>query len=86
MLQISDARVIGRRADKVILVVRSEKTTRDAAVAARHRLSEDGTEVLGTILNDWNPKHSTAGYYYGYSKGYYSTYQHYHGAEDVAKN
>ena len=81
MLQIPDARVIGRRADKVILVIRSEKTTREAAVAARQRFLEDGTEVLGTILNDWNPKHSTSGYY-GYSQGYYTTYAHYHSAEN----
>ncbi len=70
MLQIPDARVLGRIADKVILVVRAGKTTRDAAVAARQRFSEDGTKLLGTILNDWNPKHSTTGYY-GYYNGYY---------------
>src|SRR5216684_3972034 len=70
MLQIPDARVLGRIADKVILVVRAGKTTRDAAIAARQRFSEDGTKLLGTILNDWNPKHSTTGYY-GYYNGYY---------------
>ncbi len=70
MLQIPDARVLGRIADKVILVVRAGKTTRDAAISARQRFSEDGTKLLGTILNDWNPKHSTTGYY-GYYNGYY---------------
>jgi capsular exopolysaccharide synthesis family protein len=70
MLQISDARVLGRMVDRVILVVRSGKTTRDAAQAAYQRFSEDGTKVLGTILNDWNPKHSPNGYY-GYSNGHY---------------
>jgi len=73
MLQIPDARVLGRIADKVILVVRSGKTTRDAAIAARQRFSEDGTKLLGTILNDWNPKHSPDGYY-GYYNGYYRSY------------
>lgn len=70
MLQIPDARVIGRMVDRVIMVVRAGKTTRDAAVAARQRFSEDGTQMLGTILNDWNPKRSPNGYY-GYHSGYY---------------
>ena len=69
MLQMPDARVVGRMADAVVLVTRSGHTTRDAAVAASERLTEDGTRVLGTILNDWNPKKSPNGYY-GYSNGY----------------
>ena len=73
MLQIPDARVLGRMADGVILVVRAGQTTRDAAVAAGRRFSEDGTAVLGTILNDWDPKHSVNGYY-GYSNSYYRNY------------
>jgi Mrp family chromosome partitioning ATPase len=65
MLQMADARVLGRLADGVILVVRSAQTTRDAAAAAAQRLTEDGTRVLGTILNEWDPrKTSHAGYAY----------------------
>ena len=75
MLQIPDARVLGRMVDRVILVVRAGKTTRDAAMAARQRFFEDGTQMLGTVLNDWNPKRSPNGYYgyqnYGYKYGYY---------------
>lgn len=70
MLQIPDARVLGRMVDRVILVVRSGKTTRDAAQAMYQRFAEDGTKMLGTILNDWNPKHSPNGYY-GYYNGHY---------------
>jgi len=77
MLTIVDARVIARHCDGVVLVVRSGKTTRDAAVAAQSRLREDGVHVIGTIMNDWNPKRSPGGYYgyyngyHGYSKGKY---------------
>ncbi len=74
MLQIPDARVLGRMVDRVIMVVRAGKTTRDAAIAARQRFSEDGTQMLGTILNDWNPKRSPNGYY-GYQNGYYGGYK-----------
>jgi polysaccharide biosynthesis transport protein len=71
MLQIPDARVLGRMADAVVMVVRANKTTRDAAQAVRQRLAEDGTPLLGTILNDWNPKSSTSDHYGKYEK-YYS--------------
>ena len=67
MLQMPDARVFGRLADAVILVVRSAQTTRESAAAAAQRLTEDGTRVLGTILNEWDPrKASHAGYAHPY--------------------
>lgn len=77
MLQIPDARVVGRLVNGVILVVRAGQTTRDAALAARQRFQEDRTPMTGVILNNWNPKTSTNGYY-GYNSGYYyKSYQHY---------
>ena len=82
MLQIPDARVLARIAGGVIMVLRAGKTTRDAASAVRQRLQEDGTRILGTILNDWNPKHSPGGYY-GYSTGYYKSYKSYYSKPDV---
>jgi Mrp family chromosome partitioning ATPase len=69
MLQMPDARVLGRLADAVILVTRAGHTTRDAAIAANQHFAKDRTRVLGTILNDWNPKSSPGGYY-GYYKGH----------------
>lgn len=68
MLQMPDARVVGRLADAVVLVIRAGKTTRAEALAIRRRFADDNTVVLGTILNDWNPKHSSNGY--GYDKHY----------------
>jgi len=65
MLQMPDARVVGRLADAVILVIRAAKTTRSEAMAARRRFADDSTEVLGTILNAWNPKNSNSPYGYG---------------------
>jgi capsular exopolysaccharide synthesis family protein len=77
MLQIPDARIIGRLADAAILVVRAGKTSRDAGTAIRQRLADDGTPVLGVIMNDWNPK-SASSKYYGYYSGYYRHYQTYY--------
>lgn len=70
MLHIPDARILGRFADGVIVVVRSAQTMRDTAVAATHRLTDDGTRVLGTILNQWDPR-KTNNYTYGYAHKYY---------------
>src|ERR1019366_5917396 len=72
MLQMPDARVLGRLADGVILVVRSAKTTKETAAAAVQRLEEDGTRVLGTVLNEWDPrKTSGGGYEFGYRAYHY---------------
>ena len=65
MLHMPDARILGRFADGVILVVRSAQTMRNDAVAANQRLADDGTRVLGTILNQWDPgKTNSYGYAY----------------------
>jgi polysaccharide biosynthesis transport protein len=61
-LPVADARLLGRLADGVILVVRAGHTSRDAVLAAAERLRDDGTPVLGTILNGWNPRDAAYGY------------------------
>ena len=71
VLPVPDARVLGRLADGIILVIRAGHTTIENAFVARQRFAEDGTRVLGTILNGWNPK---TGRRYGYG-GYYGAYE-----------
>jgi capsular exopolysaccharide synthesis family protein len=71
MLEIPDARIIGRVADTTVLVVRAGATTRNAVSAASQRLMDDGIDLLGAIVNDWNPANSSTGYY-GYRERYYA--------------
>ena len=79
MLQLPDARVLGRLADGVVLVVRAGQTSRDMARAACQRFEEDGTRILGTVLNDWDPNKGE-GYGYGYGYRHYTrSYYHYQG-------
>jgi capsular exopolysaccharide synthesis family protein len=73
MLDVPDARILGRMADAVILVTRVGHTTRDAAIAASQRFADDRIRVLGTILNDWDPRKSGQHYYYGYAHQPYSS-------------
>jgi succinoglycan biosynthesis transport protein ExoP len=61
LLQISDARLMGHCADAVILVV-AQHTAREAVALAQERLTDDGSFLLGTILNNWNPKTSACRY------------------------
>lgn len=63
MSGISDARVLGWLADGVVLVFRARKTTREAALAAYNCFAEDGTHVIGTVLNDWNSRGQDYGAY-----------------------
>lgn len=67
VMHLADARVLGRLADGVILVIRAGQTTTESAIFASQRFAEDGTRVLGTILNSWNPNASSN---YRYTYGY----------------
>lgn len=70
VLQFSDARLMSRFADGVVLVVRSGVTGCESAVTAREQLAQDNIEVLGTILNDWDVKSSKKHPYHSYYSAY----------------
>jgi len=63
MLQMVDARIVSRQADGVILVARAGRTARESLLAAKERFLEDRIPVLGSILNDWDPKRSPETHY-----------------------
>ena len=71
MLNLSDARVLGRLSDGVILVFFARSTSRDAALTAVDLFREDHTPVLGTILNHWNPKRNPTHDHYDNNYYYY---------------
>jgi capsular exopolysaccharide synthesis family protein len=75
MIHLADARVLGGLADGVILVVRAGQTTTESALFARQRFAEDGTRVLGTVLNSWDPR-TTHGYGYGSYHDYHTYVAH----------
>jgi len=68
MLVMPDARVLGCLADAVILIARAGQTPRNAIQAAYRRFVEDGTPVLGVVLNGWNAKTSAYSYYAAYKE------------------
>lgn len=73
VLSVPDARVLARVSDAVVLVLRAHRTYHQSALAAIRCFDEDGRRILGTILNDWDPRLST----YGTSYGHYGSYGSY---------
>ena len=56
LLAVSDGRILGSASDAAIVVIRAHKTTRATFQIAAQQLIDDGTPLLGIILNDWNPR------------------------------
>jgi capsular exopolysaccharide synthesis family protein len=74
ILHLADARIVGSLADGVLLVVRAGQTSRDAVLSIKQRLVEDGVQILGSALNDWNPKAAGSYGYESYAHYYSSFY------------
>jgi capsular exopolysaccharide synthesis family protein len=51
MMGMADARLLSRIADGVVLISRAGETSPEQLGEARERLADDGTPVIGTILN-----------------------------------
>jgi succinoglycan biosynthesis transport protein ExoP len=62
-LEFADARILGRYAEKLILVVRADFTGRETAQAGVQRLTLDGIPIMGLIFNCWD---SSSRDIYGY--------------------
>jgi polysaccharide biosynthesis transport protein len=54
-LEFADARIMGRYADQLLLVLRANYTDRRTAQDAVRRLALDGIPMLGVILNCYDP-------------------------------
>ncbi len=70
LLQVADARLICNQADATVLVI-AQHTPRETAFLVSQQLADDGSYLLGTILNKWDPKTSLHGYA---DRGYYKRY------------
>ena len=61
---VTDAQIIARLCDGILLVVSSGRTQIDDAVKTKELLANTGTKVIGTVLNNKKMKDNTY-YYYG---------------------
>jgi polysaccharide biosynthesis transport protein len=58
MLHMPDARILGRLVDGVIIIVRASRTTKETLAITSDRLAEDRINIIGTVLNEWDPRNS----------------------------
>jgi capsular exopolysaccharide synthesis family protein len=82
LLLVTDATILSRLVDGVVLVVESGVTARRALLRAHKILESSGGIILGTVLNKWDVRNEGyysgyGSYYYGYDRSYYSTYDGY---------
>ncbi len=66
LLGLADARIISRYTDGVIFVCRAGHTSSEDLAEARRLLAEDGTYILGTILNDYESQREGSSHYSSY--------------------
>src|SRR3984885_7537552 len=67
MMGMADARLLSRNADGVILISRAGETSPEQLGEARERLADDGTPVIGTILNGCDLRIEDPSYVSGYN-------------------
>ena len=74
---VTDAAVLSRVADGVLLVVRPGVTTIQGAQLSKKNLESVNAHILGVVMNGYNAKKTGRkdGYSYAYSYGYYDTKQ-----------
>lgn len=74
---VTDAAVLSRVADGVVLVVRPGVTTIQGAQLSKKNLEAVSAHILGVVMNGYNAKKTghKDGYSYAYSYGYYDTKQ-----------
>jgi capsular exopolysaccharide synthesis family protein len=75
LLLVTDATILSRLVDGVVLVVESGVTARRALVRAHKILESAGGRILGTVVNKWDARNEGYYSYYGsYYSGNYSSY------------
>lgn len=71
---VTDASIVGRQADGAIMVVRQKFTDSDTLKKVKNRLENNGVNLIGTVLNNYNILNnaravaSDYSYYYGDSE------------------
>lgn len=69
MLAVTDAAVLARISDGVLLIVDSGKTKRESGLRAKEALEATGARLLGVVIN----RMPARGGYYSYNSKYYSS-------------
>jgi Mrp family chromosome partitioning ATPase len=66
VVAVTDAVVLSKSVDGVVLIAKAGKTTREILLKAARQLDDVGGHILGTVLNDFNIRGAGYRYYYYY--------------------
>lgn len=66
VVAVTDAVVMSKMVDGVVLIAKAGKTTREIMFKAQRQLLDVGSLLLGTVLNDFNIRGAGYRYYYYY--------------------
>jgi capsular exopolysaccharide synthesis family protein len=78
-LVVSDAMIVAPRVDGVVVVVDADETTGGAASHAIDQLEQVGGNVIGSVLNRFDPSKAR---YYSYAGRYAYAYRYHYRHED----
>jgi capsular exopolysaccharide synthesis family protein len=78
-LVVSDAMIVAPRVDGVVVVVDADETTGGAASHAIDQLEQVGGNVIGSVLNNFDPSKAR---YYSYAGRYAYGYRYHYRQED----
>lgn len=63
---VTDAQILSKKSDGLVLVVRAEKTKKDSVLAAKALLEKVNAPILGLVLNGGESTKEKYYYYYGH--------------------
>ncbi len=70
VLPVTDPCVVAARVDGVILTLRLRRGVQEAAIRAAEMLRDIDANLLGIVVNSWQPQHANDRNVYGYGYGY----------------
>ena len=74
LMAVTDAALMGSMTDGVLLVARAGEAQKEVVVHLQQEMKNTKITIVGTVLNDVNPKNTSSGYYYYYQRYYFDKY------------
>ena len=81
-IAVTDAAVLAKNVDAIVMVILAGQTNREAALRGKSLLEGIGTKILGVVLNNVDIEGGYGSYYYPY---YYYYYYYYYSSEGGRK-
>ena len=86
LLAVTDAAVLAKEADGVVIVVSAGATRVNALMSAAELLHDFDAKMLGVVLNNFDARASFGSYAYGHPNGYYGYESGYYGSNGKKKS